>query len=256
MSDEHWRDGAYAYQHELTLAGVAWEFLRRNADYQADYAAAASRRAPGIAPVEAAPDPGWGLSCFADPSQSANQLPIFWRPQVNPRTLVLTAASPIDEGALCFDPAAWPGRLEQSIAADGVHLLLRFGAEEHRLWAPEPPRPGQPLVVAQPLDADLAIRADAADRFLRRLRKPAAAPARPQRPTLVRRMILTLRALDGRNAGVSQRRIAEVLLRVRCASPREWEDCSGRALTARLLRAGAALRGGGYLDLLRRGGDR
>jgi hypothetical protein len=65
-----------------------------------------------------------------------------------------------------------------------------------------------------------------------------------------------LRALDGRAAGASQRLIAEVVLRARFASPREWEDCAARATVARLLRCAAALKAGGYLDFLRRGRGR
>ena len=37
-----WRSpAAYAYLDELNPAGLAWEFLRRNPDYQRDYRAAA-----------------------------------------------------------------------------------------------------------------------------------------------------------------------------------------------------------------------
>jgi hypothetical protein len=258
MSDDRWRDDdAYAYQKELSLAGVAWEFLRRNAGYQAEFDAATTlAREPVNAAVEAPPDTHWGLSLFADPSHSAHEQAVFWRPGVNPRTLVLTAAPLIDGAAVSFDPSTWPGRIDQRVAGDGAHLLLRIGTEEHRLWAAEPLRFAQPIVVAQPLDAHLAIRADAAERLMRRLTKPSAPTVRPERGSLVRRSILMLRAMDGRSAGASQRRIAEVLLGVRCASPREWEDCAGRAMIARLLRLAAGLRGGGYLALLRRGRGR
>jgi hypothetical protein len=250
MSDDSWRDAsAYAYQSDLPLAGVAWEFLRRNSGYQAEFDAAAQHR-------ELAPTADWGLSAFADPNLAANRQPICWRPQVSPRTIVLTTSPIIDEAAITFDPALWGGQFEQRQAADGVHYLLQIGAEEHRLWAPKPLQPGQPLVVAQPLDAHLAIRAEATARLFRHLAKPTAPPKRPGCGPLVRRAIMMLRALDGRAAGASQRRIAEVILGVYHASPREWEDSAARATIARLLRCGATLKAGGYLDFLRRGRGR
>lgn len=39
MSDQDWRSPkAYDYLQDLSAPGLAWEFLRRNADYRADYA--------------------------------------------------------------------------------------------------------------------------------------------------------------------------------------------------------------------------
>ena len=38
MSDEDWRsEERYAALHDVSAPALAWEFLRRNADYQADY---------------------------------------------------------------------------------------------------------------------------------------------------------------------------------------------------------------------------
>ena len=40
MSNEDWRSpAAYGYAAQLDAGGVAWEFLRRNRAYQAEYAA-------------------------------------------------------------------------------------------------------------------------------------------------------------------------------------------------------------------------
>jgi hypothetical protein len=256
MSDDRWRDaGAYAYQNDLPLAGVAWEFLRRNASYQTEFAATMASAASSVV-AASAPSPDWGLSAFADPQLPADRQPVFWRPEVCPRTIILSAAPIAGAAALTFDPAAWPGQVERHDGSDGVHLLLRFSAEEHRLWAPGPLAVGQQLAVAQPLDRDLAICAEAASRFFRRLSKPDAPPIRPELRPLIRRASLMLRALDARAAGASQRLIAEVVLGVRCAGPRIWEESAARAMIARLLRCGSALKAGGYLDFLRRGRGR
>ena len=65
-----WRSAAaYAYVDDLNPAGAAWEFLRRNSDYQRDYRAAA-RDAGWHAEF---PEPlilRWGLP-FPDRSGSA-----------------------------------------------------------------------------------------------------------------------------------------------------------------------------------------
>ena len=66
-----WRSAAaYAYVDDLNPAGAAWEFLRRNPDYQRDYRAAAGET---VSQAEF-PEPlivRWGLR-FPDPSGSAS----------------------------------------------------------------------------------------------------------------------------------------------------------------------------------------
>ena len=65
-----WRSAAaYAYVDDLNPAGVAWEFLRRNSDYQRDYRAAA-RDAGGHAEFSEPLILRWGLP-FPDRSGSA-----------------------------------------------------------------------------------------------------------------------------------------------------------------------------------------
>ena len=66
-----WRSAAaYAYLNDLNPAELAWEFLRRNPDYQRDYRAAAN---DGAGQAEF-PEPlilRWGLP-FPDRSGSAS----------------------------------------------------------------------------------------------------------------------------------------------------------------------------------------
>ena len=66
-----WRSAAaYAYLDDLNPAELAWEFLRRNPDYQRDYRTAAG----GIAGQAEFPEPlilRWGLR-FPDRSGSAS----------------------------------------------------------------------------------------------------------------------------------------------------------------------------------------
>lgn len=63
MSTPEWRDeSAYEYLNELSVEGLAWEFLRRNADYRREYETAANDGSPAL---ESGGEPGsmsdWGL---------------------------------------------------------------------------------------------------------------------------------------------------------------------------------------------------
>jgi hypothetical protein len=241
MRDCNWRDAeAYTFVETLPVAGIAWEFLRRNTDYRTtvDEGSALAAR--------------FGLSAYADPQFSAAEQPIFWRPAVSPRTLVLTSSPANDGAALTFDLADWPGRVVERACADGVHLLLTIEREEHRLCSAKPLIPGQRLVVALPLDADFPIRAEAAARLFEQLSKRGTGPPKRGARYLARRLAASLRALDARAAGASQRQIAAEVLGARFVGPRAWEDSAARAMICRLLRHGAALVAGGYLTLLAR----
>ncbi|HQT72602.1 MAG TPA: DUF6499 domain-containing protein [Acidiphilium sp.] len=58
MSKEDWRSkAAYQYAEALDPSGLAWEFLRRNPDYQADFETGAPHAERGTS------DPArrWGL---------------------------------------------------------------------------------------------------------------------------------------------------------------------------------------------------
>ena len=61
MSSPDWRSpSAYEYLQELSSGGLAWEFLRRNQEYRADYATPKFRAAldAGLA----GPERRWGVT--------------------------------------------------------------------------------------------------------------------------------------------------------------------------------------------------
>ena len=78
----------------------AWEFLRRNKDYQIDYKnhledtpksfvlPSGSHLIVGERRYKAARK--WGLLFFADPSKSAAGAGVFWKPSVFPATIPVT----------------------------------------------------------------------------------------------------------------------------------------------------------------------
>ena len=64
MPIQDWRSAAdYEYVSGLTLAGLAWEFLRRNPDYRSDYEHRDGNGTlgAGFGDVYDAPDRRWGL---------------------------------------------------------------------------------------------------------------------------------------------------------------------------------------------------
>lgn len=246
MRDGEWlSETAYDYVFELSPSGLGWEFLRRDPAYHQAYRA--HRSGEPDAPDASA----WGLVVYADPTLSSLEQPVFWRAEIDARTVVLTSA-PLsgDVDAFRFQPADWPGELRQYPVPDGVHMLLRCGGVEHRLWAPRPLADGEPFALLVLPDSMAPARAEAALRFWRCLRSPGPRePARRADPS-VKRLRLALRAHDGRRTGASYRELAEGLFGADRIEPETWKTSSVRDATIRLVRSGVALSGGDYRRLL------
>ena len=102
-----------------------------------------------------------------------------------------------------------------------------------------------------PLDRLFELRAAAALRLWRGLtgrsvsRDPATLPAARRD-----RLVLALRALDGRLAEASYREIAEALFGAARLPERGWKTYDLRDRTVRLVRLGVAMMQGGYRRLL------
>ena len=135
------------------------------------------------------------------------------------------------------------------------HLVISDPDGQHRLWLTDP-IPGHKLAVLIPLDGDFRLRVEGALRFHRRLLGERAGPL-PRRLTLTplqrSRLILMLRAIDGRFAGASYREIAAVLLDPDVARipARDWKASALHARVYRLVRDAFSLVNGGYRKLLR-----
>ena len=103
-----------------------------------------------------------------------------------------------------------------------------------------------------PLDSDFEVRAHAARRLWRAINGRAPGPAfhelSPQRRE---RLVLTVRALDGRMDDGTYRAIAEVLFGKKHVPERAWKTHDLRNRTIRLVQSGFALMRGGYRELLR-----
>jgi hypothetical protein len=137
-------------------------------------------------------------------------------------------------------------------ASDGWHAVLRIRGAEHRLWLAEPPTMSMSYTAVLPLDSDFEVRAHAARRLWRAINGRALGPAfhelSPQRRE---RVVLAVRALDGRMDGGTYRAVAEVLFGKKRIPERAWKTHDLRNRTIRLVQSGFALMRGGYRELIR-----
>jgi type VI secretion system activator RovC-like protein len=138
----------------------------------------------------------------------------------------------------------WP-----TLAENGAERLIERGGSLFRLHIVEDPPIG--ACVLLPLDRLFELRATAALRLWRALagrplgRDPATLPAARRE-----RLVLALRALDGRLAEASYREIAAALFGAARVPERGWKTHDLRDRTARLVRLGVAIMQGGYRRLL------
>jgi hypothetical protein len=143
-----------------------------------------------------------------------------------------------------------PYRSDPPFAEDGPERLIDRRSSLFRLHILETPGEQFPCVVL-PLDRVLEVRAAAAIRLWRGLsgrspgRDPATLPANRRD-----RLVLALRALDGRLEKASYRDIAEALFGVGRMPERAWKTYDLRDRTVRLARLGHAMMQGGYRRLL------
>ena len=242
-----WRaSAAYLYVLQLDASSLAWEYLRRNPDYQRLW------RTPGRNGEAAAT---WGLSLMEDPELDARAAHPLWR--CAPAAVIELAAR---ENDACGDGQrfslwALPGR--RALAHDGRRLVvsLAYGTRRMRI-----------ALAPDIEDGQASAYLVAADRYLRQRLHTVAEQAawllgpRPRGtatlPTLLRpdRRALahmrSLQALDARSAGASQRAVAGALFGAGRVAENWDADSEVRAQTRHLIRRGAALMRGGYRDLL------
>lgn len=178
---------------------------------------------------------------------------MFWTPAALPDAFALRRATqPLDDAAaLPIHMTALPG-LDTRVSRDGTWLgVWQAGDNGHcfRLDAAPPDEPAT-YVAILPLDRLLELRADAVVRFWLALRGRPPGDRRHELPGQTRtRLIIALRALDGRQTGASYRDIARVLLGFR-GGKADWESDPRKNQARRLVADGLRLMRGGYRDLL------
>nr|WP_248845945.1 DUF2285 domain-containing protein [Acetobacter senegalensis] len=203
----------------------------------------------------AKPFPNDGVCDFpVDPAQPAGHTPVFWIPELSPDVIELREAL-----ANADDPAVMPinlAELSDLVArlddGDAWHGFWPSRASAHQFWLPTSPANGRATyVVILPLDKLLELRAEAVLRLWRALvGRPEGRWAHDFPQQTRDRHILMLRALDGRAAGASYRKLAEVLLGFG-GRKGDWENDPRKNQVRRLVVDGRYYVRGGYRELLR-----
>lgn len=191
-----------------------------------------------------------GCDFAVDPDAAADTAPVVWLPHLDPAAVILAAAPE------SFTEA---GNLRELIptferhASDGDHWLVHDGGGRVTAVLIDGVNAATPAAAVIPLDANFAVRAEAALQLWRRVAGQAGGrPPDRLTPQRRQRLILVLRALDGHLAGETYRVIAQVLFsEVRLPTGKAWKTHDLRDRTIRLVRTGVDLMRGGYLDLLR-----
>jgi len=256
---------AYAYVLNLCPSDLAWEFLRRNREYQRDYQLA--RR--GADPVRRlgcgryltrlrriAPQcDRWDLYALVDPKAPAPLAPLCWRVGTAAPILdgVAERAAPEAASALSISRCAAAGHM--IVGPSGEEYILFRDAERAATLRLEGARASLGPVHVTYLIRNLPDPHRLADQF-RTLTQLIASPRPEARPSRLRLFLRdALFALDARHVGMSQREIASVLYGAE-ATRSGWSSSKGsiRERIRHLLARGQELSDGGYRSLLEQGG--
>jgi hypothetical protein len=251
----------YAYTRELDHAGWAWEFLRRNEDYQRDFR---TNRAGHPVPIKHASGAivlrlrrrvlaaeRWGLHCFADPHKSVPDAYVFWlADQVkNSVSCTLHIANDNKLGALSL--ASFAGQRRVLVTPKDEHVVFTCNqVSAHMVVRNSTFLIGESVVIFEIIGLEEPEKSFEAIRTLRAIRSNQCAQGTVQDEYRSKYFDYLL-ALDGHLAGRSYRDIAEVLYGADRIGPYWTDDSRGyKSKVRRAVERGLALMNGGYRDIL------
>ncbi|HUZ73387.1 MAG TPA: DUF2285 domain-containing protein [Stellaceae bacterium] len=245
MARADWRSAsAYEDLWPLDAPAFAYEFLRRNTEFLSDYARffrAGRRGATDPAEAEAFAQ-RWGVRFRSQARSRA----VLWTPRTLPSVVTLTKTPDgLADPRLELDSRS----LQSILAVDDEDQVVELRGARLRLHREE--KVGGAVAVLLPLDQLFDIRAAAALRLWRALTGRTPGPdlgvLTPERRS---RLILGLRALDGRLERATYPEIAAVLFDTAPISKRDWISHELRDQTGRIVRLGFSMMRGGYRRLL------
>lgn len=240
----------------------AWEFLRRNPDYIADWRSAVPRHLPCITLDDGTRllrlrrrflrAENWGLYAFADPGLCAHKVTAFWHAGAMKHVVRLTAKPPADGGGV-RRLADFHAERHAVIDADGASLVvikrngIRVPLQIHGL--PVLMAPFTPVFELHDL-GDLAAQTDLL-KSLQRLTEPSFRAIQSLPLASNQRLHQALIALDESLKGKTYRQIAIAIFGEKKVAE-EWHSHSQflRDRTRRLVAKGNELMKGGYRDLV------
>jgi hypothetical protein len=186
---------------------------------------------------------GYDFKRSLDPARNGT---VRWIPQALPSVVTLTKLpDDLADPRLGLDARS----LQSILTIDGEDEIVELRGARLRLHRAD--KVSAPVAVLLPLDRLFDIRAAAALRLWRGLtgRTPGPDPGAltPERRS---RLILALRALDGRLERATYPEIAAILFDAEPISKRDWISHELRDQTGRLVRLGFSMMRGGYRRLL------
>ncbi|MEG3089304.1 DNA -binding domain-containing protein [Sphingomonas sp. PB4P5] len=233
-------------------ADFAQEFLRRNANYRAAWAA--------FIDVQETPKPTqkthaeahyWGLVRLFDPDRPVQSAPAIWRADSASQIVSLTPVP-----ANFPDAAPLPHAISSAdFVIDGAcHLVLDVAGVRHRLQVSATAKRAPLAILLPPLGDPLrAAACDAARRMFAHL--SPAEPALLMQPRVLQRqrLSLLLRVLDASLAGASNRDIGVGIVYPwrKGTEALAWKASSERRRVQRLIAEAHALAATGYRQLLK-----
>lgn len=182
------------------------------------------------------------------PNFAATDTSVFWAPEVDPGTIMLTSAPTLP--GLGSKPSADLEPAASRVGDDGLHIVHGGGAAAIHLLLLGDARPGQPLAALVPLDADAPDRLEALARLIRGLHRPPPPPDTRLTAQRRRRLKHMLQAVDGKASGASYREIAEVIFGACRVASDPWKTSALRDAAIRLVRDGRRMIDGDYRRLL------
>lgn len=189
-------------------------------------------------------NPG-GCDFAADPRLPASSAAVYWSVRSTQVIAAMATPNPLLDTAPF--PTPWPAPQAERLAGDGQHLLFGDGLAQQLVF--DGIGPPTALAAVIPFDADLPARvASLLDTWAHLTgATPRSRDASPQRR---KRLVLGLRALDGRATGASYREIAAGLFGdARVPAGPAWKTHDLRSRTLRLVADATALMRGGYRTL-------
>lgn len=233
---------AYLYTVHLDGPSLAWEYLRRNPDYQRDWQ---HRHSDDTRPQR------WCLRHFENPVCDARCAQPTWLAEVNTAIPVhMDDDPPVGAPIFCL----WDIPGHKTLTDDGQHLRLTsfVGRQVARMMIARNLEDGMPYAYAVRAGQQACARWRAIEAQLAVLdTESVASHPRPNRAALAH--MRSLQALDGVLAGASQREVAEGVFGSKAVAERWYADGDLRAQVRRVIRSGHALMTGGYRHLLRIG---
>lgn len=251
MLNINWRSPAeYQNTERITAAGFAWEYIRRDDEYQSDYQKIQRARRPGKRSL-ANFSKRWCLRFPCDPRLPADRLTLFWDPSVQPLALQLSSVPAFNDTEMLPITLTRLDGADLKCGYNDCHGIWRVDDVTHAFWSSDAtPDADAFYTVILPLDRFFELRTHAARRFWRALNGRAPGPDYRVMPRKMRSLhILSLRTLDARLRGESYRTIAEVLLGFR-GTKEDWEADRRKNKARRLAAYGFRMMKGGYRALL------